>query len=332
MKKIFYLSSIVLLFIACAPKVMVSHTPVIAKSNEPVTFKAILKEDGKSSTKIDILVNAALVKTCTNLHTGDTCSYSGGPYSAYEGTTVSYLAKATNGWGKTDTKGYYYFAVTDSAYIWTLNYMPARHTGSTSDKLNLVFHRANDYSSFDDFVDDIEDKMYDVYAKQELIKEPDNFDAFNLYVYSKVAGTGSCGTVHADADTDMPWRNVDSVLHTANLQDCTNIGLTHFTAEGHNTKAFLHESGHAVFGLADEYCGPTYYFQPANEPNIWSSEAGCRTEQTAKGRDPNNCWEFCSGWWGIQGLGDGTVMQIGNMGDPWGIEAEEHVIWFFDQY
>lgn len=332
MKKCIWILSVILLFISCAPRVMISHSPIIAKSDELVIFTAELKDDGGRPTKVDILVNAAEVKSCPNLRSGDLCVYTGGPFSAYNRTTVSYLTKARNGWGKTDTRGYYYFAVTDNSYNWSLNYMPARRAGATGDKLNLVFHRANDYASVDDFIDDIEDKVYDIYKQQKIVREIDNFDTFNFYVYSKIASTSSCGTVDSDADTDMPWRNVDAVLHTATFGDCTNLGLTHFTAEGHNTKAFLHESGHGVFGLADEYCGFTAYFEPANEPNIFDTEATCRAEQTAKGRNPDNCWEFCSGWWGIHQLTDGNVMQIGNVGNPWGTEAEEHVNWHFDQF
>lgn len=335
MNRTFCLVLIAFLVAGCAPKVMITHSPVVAKSTEPVTFTATLTDDGKGPSKIDILVNTAHVKTCTNLSTGDKCSYTGGPYSTLEGTTVSYLATATDSTGQHDTKGYYYFAVTDNNYNWALEYMPARRTGPTTQKLNFVFHRANDYISFGDFVDDVGDKMYDVYGKQDIIKEPDNLDTFNFYLYSKIAGTGSCGTVHADADTDIPWREVDAILHTTNLQDCTNAGLSHFTAEGQNTKAFLHESGHAVLGLSDEYDGPTGYFQPANEPNIWSTESACRAEQTAKNRDPDECWKFTSrsgGWWGIHGLGDGTVMQIGNVGDPWGVESREHNVWYFELY
>ena len=132
-----------------------------------------------------------------------------------------------------------------------------------------------------------------------------------------------------------PLRDDDAVLHTTNFGDCTNLGLTHYSAEGHDTKAFLHESGHAVFGLADEYDGPTAYFEPANEPNIWNTETECRSEQVAKSRDPDDCWMFTSrsgGWWGIHGLGDGTVMQIGMVGDPWGAESSEHVTWYFQQF
>ncbi len=335
MKKTFHLLFITLLFAGCGPQVEIIHSPVIAKSSEQVTFTAKVLRDGDGVCTVQILVNAAVVKTCPGLSTGDTCVYTGGPYAAYEGTTVSYRANATDSDGDTDSRGYYYFAITDSSYNWAFDWIPARTAGPTADKEDIVFHRASDYSSFDDFIDDVEDKMYDVLKDQSIIEDPDNFDTFNFYVYTNVAGTGSCGTVHSDADTDMPWRDDDAILHVANFGDCTNLGLTHFTAEGSNTKAFLHESGHAVFGLGDEYDGPTSYFEPANEPNTWDIQADCRAEQTAKGRDPDDCWQFTSrqgGWWGIHRLTDGTVMIVGNVGDPWGTEAEEHVRWYFNQF
>lgn len=65
--------------------------------------------------------------------------------------------------------------------------------------------------------------------------------------------------------SDMPFRDTDAVLHEENFRDCS-IG-SWFSAEGHDTKAFLHESGHAVFNMADEYDGNTNYFEPNNEPN-----------------------------------------------------------------
>jgi hypothetical protein len=335
MKKIFYLTVIAILFAGCSPQVEIIHSPVIATSSEQVTFTATVVNDGDSPSTVEILVNAAPVQTCAGLSTGDTCTYTGGPYTAYEGTTVSYLANITDSDGSTDSRGYYYFAITDASYNWAFDWITARRTGSTADKEDLVFHRTSDYSSFGDFVDDVGDKMYDVYKNQEIIKDPDNFDTFNVYVYTKTATTGSCGTVDSDADTDMPWRDDDAILHVANFQDCTNLGLTHFTAEGSNTKAFLHESGHAVLGMADEYDGPTSYFQPPDQPNIWDIEADCRAEQTAQSRDPDDCWQFTSrqgGWWGTHLLTDGNVMQVGNAGDPWGTEAEEHVQWYFNQF
>ena len=92
------------------------------------------------------------MKTCTGLSSGDTCTYTGGPYTAYQGTTVSYLANITDTDGKKSTKGYYYFGVTDGSYNWSSHAIPARHVGSSSQKIDFFFHRANDYGArFDEY-------------------------------------------------------------------------------------------------------------------------------------------------------------------------------------
>lgn len=320
----------VLVISACAPCVEVYHSPVVAKSNEPVTFTATVCGT-QSPASVELLVNATHVKTCIGLTTGQTCAYTGGPYAAYQGTTVSYLANATrvdNGKTYNTSRGYYYFAVTDANYNWSNPTIPARITGSSADKVDFIFHRASDYTSTASFIDDVEAKIMNVYQKQDAVRTWEQMDKFNFYVYNKSGTSGGCGTVNADTGADIPWRNVDAVLHTTNLQDCTVN--SHFSAEGSNTKAFLHESGHAVWGLADEYDGCyTFYFEPSAEPNIFHTEAACRAEQTAKSRDPNACWKFTNcqgGWWGIHALDNSTVMQNGLMGDPWGVEGRERVL------
>jgi hypothetical protein len=339
MAKVFYLSFIILLLSGCYPDVRITHSPVVAKSNETVTFSAEVTSDGDGPATVQILVNASLVQTCSGLSAGDTCTYTGGPYPTYEGTTVAYAANIEDSDGKTKVRGYYYFSITDTSYNWgSYDYLWARYVGATADKEDFVFHRASDYTSFEAFVDDAGDKINDVFAEQDRIEDADNFDTFNFYIYKNVAaGTANCGTVNANASTDMPWRDDDAILHVATLADCTQRDtIGHFTAEGSNTKAFLHESGHAVFNLADEYDGCyTYYFEPPNTPNIFDTEAGCQAEQTAQDRDPNDCFQFTScqgGWWGIQDLSDNTVMQRGMVNDPWGIESSEHVEWYFNQF
>ncbi len=322
-----------LLFLtACAaPCVEIQHSPVIARSNESVTFTAT---NCGVTSNINILVNAAQVKSCANVANGATCSFTGGPYPAYQGTTVSYAANATDSQNHTVVSGYFYFGITDTNYNWAHDWIPARYVGATSSHIDLVFHPTSEYTSLGTFVTDVGDKIWNRYHAQDVIRFPGNFNLFNFYVYKNAATVTNCGTVHTDADTDMPWRNVDAVLHVADFQDCSSVALQHFTAEGStNTKAFLHESGHAVLGLSDEYDGCyTAYFQPADEPNIWSSSAACQSEQTAKSRSTSACWKFtnCSGgWWGIQGASDNTIMQQGMTGDPWGTEGRERAVWAF---
>lgn len=329
-----------LLAAACTTQVQVTHSPIVATANDPITFTArAITSTRPDSLRIQILVNAVLVKTCTS----SPCTYSGGPYPSRQGGFVSYAANIRANYTfagekvtQTGVDGYYFTGITDTAYNFGGSpFLYARYKGSTADHEDLVFHMADDYApngkTLADFIRDVTDKVQNRYGAQAIIEA--HLDAFNFYVYKKVASASGCGTPHSDAAADMPWRDDDAVLHATDLQDCTNQGLTRFSAEGYTTKAFLHESGHAVFGLGDEYDGPTNYsIVQSPEPNIFDTQSQCRSEQTNKGRSPGTCYEFTTrdgGWWGIQ-TGT-TIMTTGNLGDPWGIEAAERVRWYFSQ-
>jgi hypothetical protein len=327
------------------PCVEVRHSPVIARSNDNVAFTASVCSQGGASfpAKVDIYVNDISVHTCTNLSAGASCTYTGGPYTSYISTTVSYKAVVINADGKSDARGEYYFGITDGNYGWSRAYVPARIAGSDTEKIDFIFHRAPDYTSVDQFVTHVGQKINDIYRGQSVIRERNNIDRFNFYIYSNAAqSAGSCGgDIHRDASVDMPWKNVDAVLHAQDLQDCSSVDLHHFSAEGTNTKAFLHESGHAVFGLADEYDAGstcyTYYFEPNQEPNIFSTEQRCKDEQLSKGRNnTRTCREFTQcqngdgdGWWQTNAVNDNTVMQRGMVNDPWGSDGIDRVDWAF---
>jgi hypothetical protein len=315
-------------------RVFIEHSPVVATSSETVTFTA-KAETTSADYRIRIYVNSTLVHTCYNT---PTCTYIGGPYSGSEGGTVAFLARmdlldCENFCDKSD--GYYEFGITDASYAWGSNtYIPARVSVGTStapsglDEI-LLIHMADDYTTnsqtFADFVGDVGEKINNVYVDQSLIKE--NMHDMDIYVYTREASASSCGTVHWLTNTEVPWRDDDAILHYDTLSDCTDSTLTHFSAEGSSTVDFLHHTGHAVFGLADEGVGASGYFQGAQEPNIFMQESYCHAEQTAKGRDADACYNFSSSWWGIH-TGT-TVMSNGAGGDPGGIEATERVNYFF---
>lgn len=328
--------TIPLLMAACT-EVQVVHEPLIARSGDTITFtaRAINQVPPKSQT-IQILVNAQVVKTCNS----SPCIYTGGPYPEREGNFVSYAANISStyelggqDYSVTDVDGYYFTGVTDEDYDFGgSNYLYGRFAGKINEKHDLVFHMDGDYNNdFEAFVSDAGDKIKDVIGRQDIFES--NLHVFNFWVYKKEGVAAGCGNPHADVNSDMPWRDDDAVLHTVNFQDCANLGQNRFSAEGHNTKAFLHEISHAVLGLADEYDGPTHYFEPSPEGNIFETEDRCRDEQTAKGRDPDECYKFTNrsgGWWGIH---EGpTVMTRGLVGDAWYTEGEERVRWFFDQF
>lgn len=54
-------------------------------------------------------------------------------------------------------------------------------------------------------------------------------------------------------------------------------------------RVFLHETGHALFGLMDTYCGETYYAENDPHANIWGSAANCSGEAAADGWNISLC-------------------------------------------
>ena len=105
--KLIALLSILGLAACSKPDIKIMHSPVVATNSERVTFTAV-SDTASTDFQIQILVNAALVKTCTS----SPCVYTGGPYPAYEGTTVSFLANITDNdcsSNCTNTDGYNYF-------------------------------------------------------------------------------------------------------------------------------------------------------------------------------------------------------------------------------
>jgi hypothetical protein len=71
----------------------------------------------------------------------------------------------------------------------------------------------------------------------------------------------------------------------------------------------IHESGHAIFGLVDEYCGCTYYEENTPTTNVWDTLANCQGDAASQGWTTGSCREInCTrtcdgtpttiqGWW-----------------------------------
>ena len=136
---------------------------------------------------------------------------------------------------------------------------------------------------------------------------------------------------------DCPQGNMAAIVHIAACRDFSKDSV--FSAENTSVGTFLHESGHGVFDLADEYDDSpnclTHYSRADPYPNVFRTEYGCRQDATY----PNDCHKFTdcqAGWWKAQpentimnccpGLGYPTVVC------PWGFDAEPQVQYILDQY
>jgi hypothetical protein len=223
--------------------------------------------------------------------------------------------------------------------------VPTRTIGSHGDRFDLVFVPDDDYglpANIDtwlpNFIQDIQNQI-----DQRLVAAAPltgNLDSFNFY-YTRMQGDSIYPNHNLPANITRvaPFADAYVILHTAEFGDWTLWGPpVVFGAEGAVGRSFIHEGGHGIFGLADEYddapACTTARFEPNPMPNVWDTEAECRADVTGEGwGDPNDCWQFttCAGGWWQFGTTHFIMFDGSSFANGWGQPASRRVQWFLDQ-
>lgn len=130
---------------------------------------------------------------------------------------------------------------------------------------------------------------------------------FNFYYYFDPAAMGDAFDGCSGSIPDSYWDEVTFADVTVLLYpsyhgsydnaSCQPVGCFASAGTGrgvmkvpaNRTALFFHETGHALFGLVDTYCGDTWYYENDPYPNLWSSPAACQSDASADGRDPALC-------------------------------------------
>ena len=231
--------------------------------------------------------------------------------------------------------------------------IPFAISGSPYFKIDLVLVPAEDYGgSLETFLGDMEDLILQEYGMTAPIDE--HLDKFNFYYMEHEGQVGEdkgCGGILPEEfeSPQCDLANAVGILHNTGLRDCTT-GSSQFTARGDNSRrTFIHESGHAVFKLKDEYeddqvnlADCTSYRQNDTDggpPNIWSSLENCENYAALMAWDESDCDHYCDnntcctksasttdGWWKLDG--EPEIMHHG--GNGFGRACRARIDWVFD--
>jgi hypothetical protein len=120
---------------------------------------------------------------------------------------------------------------------------------------------------------------------------------------------GCAGTLPDGFWDEAPFTDIAIIIYPKYYgpnkgSPCEPIGCTNgmgpgthtwFKAPANNAPVFLHESGHAIFGLMDTYCGDTYYTENDPFPNIWLSAKNCKDATTKNGGSDSACRQITGG-------------------------------------
>jgi len=235
------------------------------------------------------------------------------------------------------------------------NVVPVRLRGApNSGYIDVVFIPNTDYANA---MTTFENDMLNLIRTQYFTMHnftaeplPSNYrDRFNFYRYTGGFGFRDDKGWHLPANflQDAPQRDVAGILKNSDC--CVGESFyfgppSFFHSPARSGALLLHESGHAIWGLLDEYCGDTNYDCSPNCPsptNVWKSQNACQTDATAAGwingtceqimwDDPNTVGTDCSkNFWRYDD--DATCL----MGDGWTNFDEactDRINWVFNNW
>jgi len=240
--------------------------------------------------------------------------------------------------------------------------VPVMTPGPVDDRVNIVLLPGDDYFDEDGvlaegFAFTTRQLLLESFLEEPVVSQ--HLDRFNFWYLDHPTDHATLDFVDEDdfCEWEVPsdWKEycphatVGAVIHRADCRDYSSGDV--FSSEWDSPRTMLHEAGHGVFGLADEYddwsTDPTascltFYFQPDPLPNIFDTRGDC-----AAGADADDtCRRFtrCGGRGGEDGDSAGwftaqrakTIMECCNDSQslfdcPWGEYAEPRVLWTFEQ-
>jgi hypothetical protein len=185
---------------------------------------------------------------------------------------------------------------------------PFRIRGTPGNKIDVIFVPNRTYNGNRAvFLADVRTVITTAYLRSDPIRM--NVAKFNFYTYadeasvytygsspSFTAPAGGC-TVFDDATT---FADSISVMHPNDLRDWSGSGCSRrvFTSEPVSYRTFVHESGHSLFGLQDEYCCDSHYGTNPPDPNIFPSASSCHDYADDNGMARADCVNFCPAYSG----------------------------------
>ncbi|MFH0862890.1 MAG: thrombospondin type 3 repeat-containing protein [Candidatus Altiarchaeota archaeon] len=168
------------------------------------------------------------------------------------------------------------------------------YNGDPEDKINIVFVRDEDYAGNQaQFTTDIQNLINNGYLANPIFTN--NACKYNIYFHDgegDYEGVCEKWDLPADFDEDCPFSNTAVIVFRGAERACRNGDR--FSVKFNAPNTLLHESGHALFGLRDEYCCDGSSSEGGGTcKNTFNSQAACVAYANAHGLDDADCFLFC---------------------------------------
>lgn len=216
--------------------------------------------------------------------------------------------------------------------------VPVVYNEADSDSIDLLLVPDEDsYSgpTDSDWLEDARLLIRDLYYGEEVFLSQQRGLNFWLAQDMGDADTNNCPGDKPDGfDSDYSFADAVGIFHVSKFGDCAFGRL--FSGESAGTRSVLHESGHAPFGLEDEYDGANAgaLSQQETNPNIYETQDACQNDVSNvedPGRTESDCRDFPDSkggtWWTSDPASDDLM---NDNGTPRALDIRR-IEWLFDQ-
>lgn len=174
--------------------------------------------------------------------------------------------------------------------------VPVYAQGDPDDVMDLVFIPDEEIVDMDEFRDRCQSLISNTAHREPTMNLFNR--QFNYYI-NPIAGDavpyGTGSHTPPSNNANLAFAEARALLHSTVFQDFASGSM--FSMEWDRPQTLLHENGHAMFRLADEYGGGVHW-QEATLPNNWSTLAGAQTDAPSRGKTSEDAVEMGnSGWY-----------------------------------
>lgn len=307
------------LLVGCepAPTSLVLHDPIFPSANQAVTYTLERASAGTINSaelyEQVSTINSAGAITSTGAETllqswsspAGTLSFTkaaGNPANSV--VTYRWLVRVPgSGGGCSKTEVSKEFRVTYSVRPYPVTNQPAPVyvQGDRDDVFDVVFIPDTDIGNLDNFRTHCRGMIRESFFEEPTLRLWRR--QFNFYINQQTGHATDYDRISIDGTHQVPSNNAQlafaegrCLMHQTDLRDYASGGL--FSTEMQNRGTVLHESGHALFDLADEYNGGSHW-QEAEFPNNWNSQANAEAAADDYGscKTTSDVRLIQAGWW-----------------------------------
>ncbi len=315
MKKLLFfcisLAAVVFLMPACVSTITRPlHSPIYPSNTQNVTYSLDV-QSSRSIERIQLYETVSTISSSGTITTGSpalirTWNVTGAPTSH----TVSFTKSSAYGTDKVIT---YRFDVTTAGsgsrshpvtfatrpYPVANQPVPVYAQGHIDDVFDVIFIPDTDITNMETFRTRCSEMIENTIHREPML---DTFNRqFNFYInplrgtatdYDRIAIDGLHRLPSNTAE--MSFAEIRVLMHQNLLRDYSTGSM--FSTEMDRPQTFIHEAGHGMFGLADEYCGGAHW-QAAELPNNWSTLAAAQADAPSRRKTASDARQMCTTGW-----------------------------------